>query len=204
MNERRKVACVMQDAYEQELKRHYAGFWGPGGGIYEWTGARSKPCRVFEFPATEKTICWIYATCGMTPASAGADGGAAESLELFLLSPSQVDAHVELLSAIADYHQTGASLGLGHTVNFGRPWMERSRCSCGLISLPYTLGPKLERAVVAGRNVRVLWLLPITPEERAYKVKAGLEALEDVFEKREIRYADPMRESLVAGDETGK
>jgi hypothetical protein len=43
----------------------------------------------------------------------------------------------------------------------------------------------------------VLWLLPITAEERAYKIEAGLEALEQKFETTSFDYTDPLRASVV-------
>ena len=118
-------------------------------------------------------------------------------LELFLLSPCQTESHVELLTAIAHYHQTGARLALGHTVNFGRPWLEKSRCSFGLISLPCPFGPPLENARVVVQSARVLWLLPITSDERDFKAASGLPALEELFEKQQFNYLDPMRCSVV-------
>lgn len=44
----------------------------------------------------------------------------------------------------AHFHRTGSALGLGHTVNFGRPWLPGSSCTHGLVSLPYLFGPELE------------------------------------------------------------
>lgn len=146
---------------------------------------------MFEFAPSSKTFSWVYATCGMTPLTE------ATPLEIFLLSPTQTERHVELLTVIAHYHQTGSRLGLGHTVNFGRPWLENSRCSFGLISLPYPFGPALENANVAEKNARVLWLLPITSEERSFKTASGLSALEELFEKQQFDYLDPMRRSVV-------
>jgi len=121
----------------------------------------------------------------------------AAPLEIFLLSPAQTERHIELLTAIAHYHQTGSRLGLGHTVNFGRPWLDNSRCSFGLISLPYPFGPKIENANVAEKNARILWLLPITSDERSFKAASGLPALEELFEKQQFNYLDPMRRSVV-------
>jgi Suppressor of fused protein (SUFU) len=41
-----------------------------------------------------------------------------------------------------------------------------------------------------------LWLLPITKEERDFKVVNGLEALESLFEERELECWDPHRSSV--------
>jgi len=118
-------------------------------------------------------------------------------LELFLLSPCKTEDHVELLTVIAHYHQTAAKLDLGHTVNFGRPWLPQSKCSFGLISLPYLFGPSLENAQAGGVAVRVLWLVPITFEERQLKIRAGQGALEEIFERHQFNYLDALRDSVV-------
>ena len=154
--------------------------------------ALPQQCRVFEYAPSDRTFCWVYATCGMTPLSESS------LLELFLLAPCHTESHVELLTAVAHYHQTAVRLNLGHTVNFGRPWLEKSQCSFGLISLPYAFGPALESARLSGKSARVLWLLPVTSDERAFKVASGLSALEELFEKQHFNYLDPLRRSVVA------
>jgi hypothetical protein len=123
----------------------------------------------------------------------------AERLELHLFSPTQADSHVELLTVVAHYHRTGSSLGLGHTVNFGRPWLPHSKCKYGLISLPYLDGPDLENYTCksVGEEIRFLWLIPITKRERDYKTQNGLEALEARFEEAQFDYLDPSRRSVV-------
>jgi len=183
----------IEGQYEAELSSHYAANFGTRGTGHVLTRGPGLPqrCLVLEHPPTEKTFCWVYASCGMTTFTESSQ------LELFLLSPCQTQIHVELLTVIAHYHQTGEHLGLGHSINFGRPWLPESICSFGLISLPYTFGPPLERARIADRDVRVLWLIPITKEERDFKVKSGLEVLEQIFEKKQFKYLDPARPSVI-------
>jgi len=134
---------------------------------------------------------WTYATCGMSNQSD------ATPVELHLFSISRCLEHVELLTAIAHYHLTGVYLDLGHTVNFGRPWMPGSKCDHGLISLPYLDGPSLEWAMIKERKTRFLWLVPITAKERSYKKQHGLEKLESLFEEKSLNYLDATRESVV-------
>jgi Suppressor of fused protein (SUFU) len=66
-----------------------------------------------------------------------------------------------------------------------------------LASLLYPWGPELQTCHVGDRHVDFLWLLPITRQERDFKVANGLEALEALFEERELRYWDPQRPSAV-------
>ena len=149
---------------------------------------------VLEFPPTADRPMWSYATVGM---SRMAEEGEAHGLELHLHAPAQDEAHVELLSAIAHYHLTGRPLGLGHTVNFGRPWLPEATCGYGLLSLPYLHGPDLEWLRTATSATRFLWLIPITGAERHYKSESGLEALEQRFDAGPFDYLDPRRPSTV-------
>jgi hypothetical protein len=119
-----------------------------------------------------------------------------EQIELHLFSPVHSLAHVELLTVIAHYHQTGARLGLGHTVNFGRPWLPSSVCECGLISLPYLDGPSLEWLRIGTEAFHFLWLIPVTIQEVQFKKTYGLEALEEKFESTGFNYLDPLRNSV--------
>jgi len=115
-----------------------------------------------------------------------------------MFSKVQASGIVELLTVTAHYHRTGHPLDLGHTVDFGRPWMPGSSCDHALLSLPYLDGPDLENCEVMEReSVRFLWLIPITPQELKYKQRLGLEALEEVFERSRFDYSDPTRASVV-------
>jgi hypothetical protein len=44
--------------------------------------------------------------------------------------------NIELLTLLAHYCRSGAILRFGHTVNFGKPWIEGSLCTRGMLSLP--------------------------------------------------------------------
>ncbi|HXE53661.1 MAG TPA: suppressor of fused domain protein [Tepidisphaeraceae bacterium] len=122
----------------------------------------------------------------------------ARPVELHLFSPVECDGHIELLTALAHYHRTGEPVGLGHTVNFGRPWLPGSACNHGLISLPYLDGRSLEEFRLAGvGSIHFLWLIPITQSEREYKMTFGLEALEEKFDAAKLDYLNPCRPSVI-------
>lgn len=86
---------------------------------------------------------------------------------------------------------------MGHTVNFGCPWFEKSNSEYGLISLPYLDGPLLENLQSSSRKIQFLWLIPITVSEVNYKKQNGLEALEQKFDEAYFNYLDPYRKSIV-------
>ncbi|GAA2878343.1 hypothetical protein HD593_011091 [Nonomuraea rubra] len=98
------------------------------------------------------------------------------------------------------YHHAGPPhqrLDHSHVVPIGRPWVADSACDRYLISLPYPFGPDFEVCAWDGGHARILWLLPIIKGERDLLVNAGLEALEALFDEKEIDYLDPRRPSVV-------
>lgn len=135
---------------------------------------------------------WTYVSVG------GWAGTEAENVgtEFILCSASEDIRAVELLAMTVFYH-AGGTLGLGHTLPLGEPWVEGSQCDHFLVCLPYPFGPELEIAHVGDRHVEFLWLLPITKAERDLKVADGVEALESRFEEAGLRYWETNRASIV-------
>ena len=104
--------------------------------------------------------------------------------------------HTERLAMTAHYHHT-QTLGLGHTFPLGESWLPESTLNHALISLPYPFGEDLEVFNSNNDHVHFYWVLPITAEERAFKVENGLEALESRFEEAKLKYWDAKRRSAV-------
>ena len=104
---------------------------------------------------------------------------------------------VELLTIVARFHYNDESLGLNHRINFGEPWLEKSECTRGFISLPYMDGPELEILCLNDLHVSFLWLIPITNEEAKIVDVVGVEGLESRFESQRLNYLDPNRASVV-------
>lgn len=126
--------------------------------------------EVRKFQPTSDQQLWTYATCGMGILSDE------EPLELHLFCREESTWPVLMLTIVAHYHRTGATLGLVHTVNFGVPWQPGSACDHGLISLPHLYGPRLEDVSAAGVSGKCFWLIPITTAEKAFKKANGLDA----------------------------
>ena len=185
----------MDSTYAHDTVRHHEQAFGARAQIAErgrFRWAEIDPCfTVIKLPPTPQRSAWIYATAAMsTPKDE-------QPLELFMLTPEDNDQIAVILAATAHFHRTEKRLALGHTVSFGEPWLPGSRCTHGLVSLPYLHGPTLEHGRAAGRAVRFLWLIPITAQERNFKVKHGLESLEQRFERQKFDYLDPYRHSVV-------
>ena len=117
-------------------------------------------------------------------------------LEFLVLADAQDPRCVEIVTMAAYYNRT-QGLGVGHTLPIGEPWIEGSSCDHLLISKPYPLGPELEICNLAGSHIHVLWLLPISKRECDFKVKKGLDVLEERFERAQLKYWDAFRPSVV-------
>lgn len=180
--------------WRKAIEDHYRLNWG------EFTACQFLKGPAHELPADFGVLCfapresrsvWTYSTCCM------AQPGDTRPVELHMFSPRKDDGIIELLFATAHYHRTGANLGLGHSVNFGRPWLDNSVCDHGLVSLPYLDGPALEELNIGVSEVRCYWLLPISASEVEFKKRNGVDALEREFERGGFDYADPLRRSFV-------
>ncbi|HET9161490.1 MAG TPA: suppressor of fused domain protein [Caulobacteraceae bacterium] len=182
-------------AWEQLVAQHYALVWGRTGGPQPFAGARALdlPAQftVLAYAPSNIRPYWTYATCGMSQAFDE------RAVELFVFAPYSAPEVVELLYATAHYHRAGANLSPGDAVNFGRPWMGASACTFGLVSLPYLEGPQMETAHLAGRQVKVYWLVPVTASEVAFRKTHGLAALEAQFDRVRLQFARPGRDPVV-------
>ncbi len=137
---------VQMSSFQSEIRQHYERVWQVKSQVLPWAKGPvhelTKDFCVLEFPPAAPVYAWGYATCCMWESTDVLSPDQAEAIELHLWSRSKSTTnsgegnHVELLAAIAHYHRTGAKLGLGHTVNFGRKWLPDSNCTHGLISLP--------------------------------------------------------------------
>jgi hypothetical protein len=176
-----------------QIQHHYEKQWQSKAIGTKWNSGPANELpqdfSVLTF-APSKRRFWTYATCCMSQASDES------RIELHLFSPRESRDHVELLTVMAHYHRTGSRLGLGHTVNFGRPWLDDSPCDHGLISLPYLDGPELENLDSPNGPIRFLWLIPVTRSEVEFAEKNGLEELERRFDDRQFNYLDPARAAV--------
>jgi hypothetical protein len=113
-----------------------------------------------------------------------------------LVTPFKTLRAVELLAMVVYFHGV-EPLDVGDTVAIGEPWLPGSACNALLLSAPYLLDDDLWSLSIGGREVRFLWAIPITPDERSYVGKHGLDALEEQFETVGLEYWDPHRASVV-------
>ena len=182
--------------YTDKLKQHYENYFGISGQIHRLGHGLTKKALsdfyVLEFRPNRIHNFWIYCSVGMS--SNRQDDNL---IELLIFSPKQDLSQVELLTVCADYHQNGLPLNLNHTINIGRPWIDNSECDHGFISLPYLDGENLELFAFNKKIFNCYWLIPITKNERSFKITHGTEALEQLFEETQIEFLNPQRKCLV-------
>ena len=148
--------------------------------------------HVLEFAPGPRSRLWNYVSVGALEV----DAANSSKLEFLLCTDEPNERCVELVTMTAWYHSS-YGLGMGHTMPIGEPWLPAASCDHFLVSRPYPYGPDLEIVPMDGDHAHVLWLLPITKEEREYKVTHGLEALEQLFESNGIEYWVLQRPSVV-------
>lgn len=180
--------------YDLELlKLHLEARWGKSTGqqfrIPDPQNKMPLSFWVLEFPPGETHDFWIYSTLGM---SIDMDE---DLLELHVFSQKKDINLAELLTITASFHRSDTTLDLHHSVNIGQPWQDNSLCEYAFISLPYLDGEELEIFDFGENHLHNLWLLPITREERDYKMEHGWNALEELFEAKKFNYLDPNRAS---------
>lgn len=146
--------------------------------------------RVLEVSSGPRTQLWTYVSVG-----ASEIGANRAPLEFALCGRDQRDRCVELVTMVAWYHLR-QGLGLGHTLPIGEPWLPGASADHLLVSVPYPFGPELELVRVGTQHRHLLWLVPITAGERAFKIANGLDALEQRFEDGGLEYWNPFRACL--------
>jgi len=181
--------------YNKAIIKHYTDIWHITPNIIKRTDGKIYELPVdfsiLEFAPIGERNYWAYATSGMS------FNQKEHPTELHFFSPDQSQIEAIILTSIAHFHLFGERIGLGHTVNFGIPWRKYSKCTYGLISLPYNDGPNLENMVFNKIVTKFYWVIPITKEEREFKIENGLNALEEKFDVSNFNYINPMRESLI-------
>jgi hypothetical protein len=180
--------------YAESIESHYVKKWREPVSTIRWdegpTGELPSDFRILLMNRAPDMMAFTT-RCMSQPA----DKDRVELHALCRPSDSKQSNLPEILTAIAHFHRTSHMLGLGHSVNFGKPWMPESGCTHGVISLPYLDGPDLEWMLEP--RVRFLWLIPVTQTEIDFKNAHGMEALEERFEATQFDFLDPYRSSVV-------
>ncbi len=136
---------------------------------------------------------WVFVSLG--DVTRGQD----RSTEFMLLTPDGGDEHIESLAVVSSFQQLHRErTGVGEILRLGRPWAEGAAAEHFAVSLPYPFGPAFEHVSRDGLAIRLLWLVPITPDEVDYARRLGFEALERALDAAQPLIVDPARASVVS------
>ncbi|MEN5059003.1 suppressor of fused domain protein [Sphingobacterium kitahiroshimense] len=186
----------MINVYIDKLKRHYEQYFGISGIVHKIDkGPINKldpEFFILEFPPNQIHNMYTYCTVGMS-----LNRWDENLIELFIYAAEKNSLLVDLLCYCANYHRNDAPLNLHHTVNLGQPWLRESLCDHGFISFPYLEKPDFEQIDIDHKTIKCFWYIPITKAERDFKIEFGYDALETIFEEKELNYLSPERASLI-------
>ncbi|SDJ08999.1 Suppressor of fused protein (SUFU) [Frankineae bacterium MT45] len=183
----------MYGALEEHVRRCFAGrevetfTWSRGPIL-----SQNPHFRALRIAPRSADELWTYVSVGGWAATESDNHG----LEFILCTQNEEASAVESLARTVYYHR-GGTLGLGHTLPIGQPWLPGSVCDHLLISAPYPFTSDLSTCHIGDRHVDFVWMVPITEAERDLKVQAGLDALESHFENVGLRYWQTNRPSTV-------
>lgn len=180
--------------YKAKLLTHYEINWGIKGEeclLDKKIQNENENFRIFKFKPIPKREYWIYATIFTISKESET------YREFHLLSLDENNGCIDILKALAYYYNTISPVNLWDTINFGIELTPNSKCTFGLISLPYLFGPNLEDFVVDNGIVKCYWIIPITESEVVFKKKNGIEALESNFENAQFDFLDTNRKAVV-------
>lgn len=194
------MAYLTRDPAKALERHHHKFFSGHDIAARRWSLGPSQQrvpgLFVHEVAPGPRIAAWTYLTIGVWSAVHSDDG---HGLEFLITAPEADIRMVELLTMTAYYHAgpEAQRLDAGHTVPIGEPWLPMSASDHLLVGLPYAYGPALEHCGWRGGHARLLALVPITEEERAYKVQHGADALESRLEDAAAMVVDPARPPVV-------
>lgn len=194
MTPKRRWRLAAVEATEAHVR---AFFTGHDVGIvdYDLGFGRRRAVPDFRIMAVgpgPRSSAWAYITAGCWSA-VNQDG---HGIEFVMTSKQREPAVVDLIAMVAYYH-AAHHLDHWHTMPIGGPWLPGSTCDHLLVSLPYLHGPDLEVCELPAGHARLLWLLPITAAEKAFRLQHDTEALEQRFDDAGIDPTDPLRASVV-------
>ena len=88
-------------------------------------------------------------------------------------------------------------LSLGQVIEIGGPWLPGASADHLLVALPTFFDPELEWLSDRERNVRFVWLVPITAREAELARKQGFVALQEKLGAAQLDVSALLRDSAV-------
>ena len=104
---------------------------------------------------------------------------------------------LKLLAMVANLHADERyPLSLGQTLEIGHGWLPGANADHLLVALPTAFDPELEWLSDRARNLRFIWLVPITRREAEFARKHGPVSLQEKLGAARADLAALVRESV--------
>ena len=184
---------------------HYERFLGAlDQPIFHSTDLQPVHVDVYQFTPTKRRPFWTLITGGMSdrPQDFGFnkpyDIGPRAELVMYTKSPSPWMFNV--LKGLAEYpHRSGQFIHWGHTLPNGKPMTAKpSALTSYLIRCPEFEAEDFRRFEIEDEAVDLLWVVPITEEERQFAIKVGSVQLGWTLDENNVSHIiDEQRKSVV-------
>jgi hypothetical protein len=137
---------------------------------------------------------WIHLTAGASVAPMEDGYG----LEFVLLTHAPEKLAAKLLAMVANLHADERyPMSLGQTLEVGHGWLPGASADHLLVALPTFFDPELEWLSDRDRNIRFIWLVPITRAEAEFARKHGPVPLQEKLGAARSDVAALVRPSVV-------
>ena len=145
-------------------------------------------------PADAPSGFWIHLSAGASAAPMEDGYG----LEFVLLTRTPSRFAAKLLAMVANLHADERyPLSLGQTLEVGHGWLPGASADHLLVALPTFFDPELEWLSDRNRNIRFIWLVPVTRAEAEFARKHGPVPLQEKLGAARADVAALVRASVV-------
>jgi len=185
------------------LEKHYRKFIGPfEETVWHSTDKKVVHIDIYQFAPSPERLFWTLATSGMSfePQFVPDDSELSGRTELIMYVPDVKGWMISVLKGLAEMpFDEKTFLHWHHTVPNGKPMtVEPSLLTSFFFMPPYFEDPPFSRLVINEEPIDILWLFPITEDEREYAVQNGGKALETlIFENEISQIVDESRASII-------
>jgi Suppressor of fused protein (SUFU) len=171
--------------------------WDEGGivqNLPEFAVVRVAPSAGAVPAVIASTPTWIHLTAGASVAPMDDGYG----LEFVLLTHAPEKLAAKLLAMVANLHADERyPMSLGQTLEVGHGWLPGASADHLLVALPTFFDPELEWLSDRDRNIRFIWLVPITRAEAEFARKHGPVPLQEKLGAASSDVAALVRPSVV-------
>ncbi len=171
--------------------------WDEGGivqNLPEFAVVRVAPFAGAVPAVIASAPSWIHLTAGASVAPM--DDG--YELEFVLLTEAPEKLAIKLLAMVANLHADERyPMSLGQTLEVGHGWLPGASADHLLVALPTAFDPELEWLSDRTRNVRFIWLVPVTRAEAEFAREHGPIALQERLGAAGADVAALVRDSVI-------